>query len=455
MYSPTAPEAPLRGAPGASPWPMRRADASSRKLIGIGVAIAAAYVVAAKLGFRVAFVAEQVTTVWPPTGLAEAALLLWGRSLWPAVWLGAFVTNAGTNVPLWGAASIATGNTIEAVVAASLLLRLKNFDPTLRCVRDALAFIVVAGLFATMVSATIGSVTLCAAGVQPWSRFRVLWPDWWLGDTVGALIVAPALLTVVRTPPVRSLRIRIETAALVVGCIATTQVVFGHLFQTAPAHHPLEYVVFPFVIAAAVRAGQRATSLVVLGASSVCIWNTSHNSGPFAGADLHQGLILLQVFMGVLAGTGLLLAAAMAEQKTGEQRRAAVHAVGQVLARAADLSSAAPAILRSLCTELDWTFASIWLVDTDTQSLRCLSVWRDPTLPPEFEAATMATEFAKGIGLPGRVWADGQPFWVENVLEDSNFPRWRVAQRVAGCRPSENDDRSGLSDRPIHGTKAR
>ena len=53
-----------------------------------------AYVVAAKLGFRVAFVAEQVTTVWPPTGLAEAALLLWGRSLWPAIWLGAFITNA-------------------------------------------------------------------------------------------------------------------------------------------------------------------------------------------------------------------------------------------------------------------------------------------------------------------------------------------------------------------------
>jgi signal transduction histidine kinase len=430
MYSPTAPEAPRRGATGTTQWTMRGAGASSRTLIGIGVAIVAAYVAAGKLGFRVAFVAEQVTTVWPPTGLAEAALLLWGRPLWPAVWLGAFITNAGTNVPFWGAASIATGNTIEAVVAASLLLRLKNFDPTLRCVRDALAFIVVAGLFATVVSATIGSVTLCAAGVQPWSRFSVLWPDWWLGDTVGALIIAPALLTVVRTPPVRSLRIRIETVALVVGCIATTQVVFGHLFQTTPGHHPLEYVVFPFVIAAAVRACQPATSLAVLGASAVCIWNTSHNSGPFAGTDLHQGLILLQVFMGVLAGTGLLLAAAMAEQRTGEQRRAAVHAVGEVLARAPDLSSAAPAILRAICLELDWTFAAIWLVDSGAQRLRCLSVWRDAALPVEFEAATMQTEFGRGVGLPGRVWAGGQPFWIENVAQDSNFPRGRVAQRV-------------------------
>jgi hypothetical protein len=127
MYSPTAPDAPLRGATRATPWTMRSAEAGSRKLIGIGVAVTAAYIVAAKLGFRVAFVAEQVTTVWPPTGLAEAALLLWGRSLWPAIWLGAFITNAGTNMPLWGAASIATGNTIEAVVAAAVLLRVKNF----------------------------------------------------------------------------------------------------------------------------------------------------------------------------------------------------------------------------------------------------------------------------------------------------------------------------------------
>jgi signal transduction histidine kinase/integral membrane sensor domain MASE1 len=430
MYSPTAPPPPLRGATGATSWTMRRADAGARTLIGIAVAVAAAYVVAAKLGFRVAFVAEQVTTVWPPTGLAEAALILWGRSLWPAIWLGAFITNAGTNVPLWGAASIATGNTLEAVVAASVLLRLKNFDPALRFVRDALAFIVVGALVATFVSATIGSASLCAAGVQSWSKFGALWRDWWLGDTVGALIVAPALLTVARMAPMRSRRIRIESTALVLGCVATTQVVFGHLFQASPAHHPLEYVVFPFVIAAAVRAGQPTTSLVVLGASAVCIANTTYNSGPFAGTDLHQGLILLQVFLGVLGGTGLLLAAATAEQKTGERRRAAVHAVGEVLARAPDLSSAAPAILRAICLELDWTFAAIWLVDTDDQRLRCLSVWRDAALPLEFETTTMETAFSRGVGLPGRVWADSQPYWVENVIADANFPRWRVAQRV-------------------------
>jgi len=71
--------------------------------MAIGLVVAAAYVLSAKLGFRVALVADQVTTVWAPTGLAEATLILWGRSLWPAIWLGAFVANVGNAVPVWAA----------------------------------------------------------------------------------------------------------------------------------------------------------------------------------------------------------------------------------------------------------------------------------------------------------------------------------------------------------------
>ena len=111
----------------------------ARRLIGIGLAVAVAYVIAARLGFRLAFVAEQITTVWPPTGIAQAALLVWGRSLWPAIWLSAFVVNAGTQAPLWTAAAVATGNTLEAVVAAWILRGLLGFDPTFRRVRDAVA----------------------------------------------------------------------------------------------------------------------------------------------------------------------------------------------------------------------------------------------------------------------------------------------------------------------------
>ena len=94
-----------------------------RRVLIAGVCVAATYVVSARLGFTVAFVAEQITTVWAPTGIAIAALLLWGRRLWPAVWLAAFVANAGTEAPLWIAMIIATGNTLEAVAAAWFLRR--------------------------------------------------------------------------------------------------------------------------------------------------------------------------------------------------------------------------------------------------------------------------------------------------------------------------------------------
>ena len=95
----------------------------------IATIVAVAYFVTAQLGFRAAFVAQQVTTVWAPTGIAQAALLLWGIRLWPAVWLGAFAANALTEIPLWAAAGIATGNTLEAVAASSILSRFRGFDP--------------------------------------------------------------------------------------------------------------------------------------------------------------------------------------------------------------------------------------------------------------------------------------------------------------------------------------
>src|SRR5437667_9561179 len=93
------------------------------KNIGIGIGAALAYIAAALLGFRVAVVAEQVTTVWAPTGIAQAVLLVWGLKFWPAIWLGAFVANASTHVPVWVAAGIASGNTLEAAVAAWALTR--------------------------------------------------------------------------------------------------------------------------------------------------------------------------------------------------------------------------------------------------------------------------------------------------------------------------------------------
>src|SRR5574338_375791 len=109
--------------------------------LGIGVAVFLVYVAAAKAGFQFAFVAEQVTTVWAPSGIAIATVLLFGRRFWPAIWLGAFLVNAGTAAPVWTAFLLATGNTLEAVVAGFALRRLASFDAGLRRLSDVFAFV--------------------------------------------------------------------------------------------------------------------------------------------------------------------------------------------------------------------------------------------------------------------------------------------------------------------------
>ena len=162
---------------------------------GTVLALAVVYLIAAKLGLTLASEAEQVSAVWPPTGIAVAALLLLGRRAWPGVTLGAFLANATAHEPIWTALGIAVGNTLEALTAVWLLRRIARFDNKLARIKDVLAFLVAAAIIGTAVSATIGVTSLCLGNVQSWSKFGTLWRVWWLGDAVGALVVAPLVLT--------------------------------------------------------------------------------------------------------------------------------------------------------------------------------------------------------------------------------------------------------------------
>ena len=289
---------------------------TSARAIAVNAAVAVAYVLAATAGFRLAFVAEQITTVWAPTGIALAVLLNGGLRFAPAIWLGALIANLGSAAPAWTAFVIATGNCLEAVTAVHWLRTLSRFELGFRRIADVVAFILIAAIAGTAISATVGVVTLCLAGVQPWSRVPVLWLDWWLGDALGAVVVAPAILTAWshRWSQAEAFRV----LAWSCGAAVITHIAFGQVLGVAP--HPIEYVIFPLVIGAAVTGGPRLTAWTVLTASAVAIWHTVNGAGPFASGDVHYSLLLLQTFMGVLAGTSLLLSAAVAERQTTEHR---------------------------------------------------------------------------------------------------------------------------------------
>src|SRR5215210_586852 len=104
--------------------------------------VCAAYFGSAKAGLEFAFANESVTSVWPPTGLALAAILIWGYRMWPAVMVGAFLANITTAGPVLADLGIATGNTLEAVIGALLLRRVADFDDSLQRVTDVFALVI-------------------------------------------------------------------------------------------------------------------------------------------------------------------------------------------------------------------------------------------------------------------------------------------------------------------------
>jgi two-component system CheB/CheR fusion protein len=399
------------------------------------LATAAVYFGAGKLGLSVAVPGvDQVTLVWPPTGIALAVLLIFGNRFWPGIALGAFLVNFTTpHESLFSAGGIATGNTLEAVLGAWLLRWAVRFDNSLERLKDVVAFIVLAAGVSTTVSATVGVTVLCLAQAHSWHRFGELWSNWWLGDAMGDLVMAPVLLTWLSGPRPRWQTSRfLEAAALGAGLILVCQFVFVAEVQAGARNFPLEYTIFPFVIWAALRFGQRGVTLVTFVTSAIAIAATLQSFGPFAkGKGYGDSMVLLQVFMGVVVVTGLLLGGVMSENRRVERRRAADFAIGQILTEAMTLHEAAPRIVQTICEMLDWDLGALWMVKSKEGNLHCADMWHKPTVPiAEFVQANRTLRFQPGQGLPGRVWSLGRPVWITNVIRDANFPRAAIATRV-------------------------
>ena len=119
------------------------------------------------------------------------------------------------------------------------------------------------------------------------------------------------------------------------------------------------------------------------------------------------------------------------ERKQAERRLAAQHAVTQVLAESPTLEEASERILQVLCECLGWAVGSLWRVDSDANLLRCLETWQIPkTEADEFITISRQRTFAPGVGIPGRVWSNGKPAWIPNILKDPNFPRAPMAAKA-------------------------
>lgn len=119
------------------------------------------------------------------------------------------------------------------------------------------------------------------------------------------------------------------------------------------------------------------------------------------------------------------------EHKHLERRLTIQHEVANVLAKASGLNAAISAILQPVCETLGWDEGLLWVVDESAQRLRCHSMWMaSGTASEHFGAASRELTFLRGVGLPGRVWADAKPVWVSDVTREQNFPRAALAEQA-------------------------
>ncbi len=282
-------------------------------------AVAGFYFVAGKIGLSLAQVNPSASAVWPPTGIALAALLVLGSRIWPGIFLGAFLVNATTSGHIPASLTIAAGNTAEGLLGAYLVQRFSRGRQAFDQPHNIFKYARLVMGFATSTCATIGTVSLCLAGLATWSRFGDIWVTWWLGDSAGALVVSPFLILWSAVPRLSWSRRQYGEACLLVAALGTVGwVVFGNLSLLGGSNFPLSFLPFPILAWAAFRFTQREASTAMVILSLIATWGTLRGFGPFGNYSPNEALLLLQGFMAVTSVMILAVAAAVADRRRVE-----------------------------------------------------------------------------------------------------------------------------------------
>ena len=291
------------------------------------------YFVAGYFSLKLAFVNPSASPVWPPTGIALAALLVLGYRVWPAIFIGAFLVNI-THGNFFTTIGVAGGNTLEALLGAWLVNQFADGVQVFERPQNVFKFALVA-LIATTVSPSLGVTSLALGGFAQWAYFGKIWLTWWLGDVSGALIVTPLLL-LWSVPVTRRKWNRaqaIEVSVLLLLLISLAEIVFGGWLQISARNYPISFICGPIVIWTAFRFTPRETATGVFLLSSIAIWGTLSGFGPFVLPTENQSLLTLQAWTAALTITAMAIAAAIAERNRAqaaiEQQKQIVEAANR------------------------------------------------------------------------------------------------------------------------------
>jgi class 3 adenylate cyclase/integral membrane sensor domain MASE1 len=265
---------------------------------------------------------QQGMRVWPlwlPAGLAQAALLLFGRRLYPGVAIGSFLFALSQAMSWPLAVAIAFNNTLQPLVGATLLKRV-GFRNNLQRQQDVIALFALATILPSALSATVGMLTINLAGLMEWANLGKNWFQWWIGNVTGTLTLMPVLLTcqqwaaIAKTP-----RHSAEAFAWLCLLTAASWLIFCPTGETPFAPYSVASLAFPLIIWGALRFGQMGAALSTAIITNIATWGVIQAKGPFIVAAVNnpavQPVESLQAFICVTALTALTLAAIMAERE--------------------------------------------------------------------------------------------------------------------------------------------
>lgn len=289
------------------------------------VILIAFYFLGGLLGKHSSFLSGTIALVWPPSGIALAAILLFGYRFWPGVALGAVLFSLTDGVPFgFFTLGTAIGNTVGAVVCTYLLKKFIAFDNAMERTRDATGYIGLACLLGTTVNAMFNVVGLVYSGAVSLEGLFPKVLEWWVPNALAGLVVTPFVLTWATASATRwHTRLILEAVVCGTGLVAGTLISFNSWFVYGIQNYPLAYLPFPFLVWGSLRFGQRGATTGTLLVTILAIYSLLQGRGPFLAAKEGESLMLIGSYIGILAVTNLLLAAGAAERGRAE------HAVAE------------------------------------------------------------------------------------------------------------------------------
>ncbi len=284
--------------------------------------VAIGYFLFARLGYFFVFQDIYILPTWPPSGLALAFIIILGRRMWPGITIGALLANIlaywnsselESNSIILLSAIIATGHTLEALLGNYLIEKWvgkkEHFNKTVNVFR----FLIIT-LTISLVSALIGTSALYFQGLFEVSEYLQRFVSWWVGNLVGILLFTPFILSFQEKIVRKVTKANIYEMVFFAVAIGTIIFILKNEYLRNPLQQAIPFLVLPFLLWLAFRFHLFIAMLGTICIALLAVYLTTHNMGPFVMQDSSNAMLLLQIFIGVITISTIVLYATEKER---------------------------------------------------------------------------------------------------------------------------------------------